>query len=587
MPMAGGGGGGGSSSAIEAGRATVRLNADQAGLKSDLDKARRMVLGWGKNIAAAGGGLLGAGGSVLGGIGAAFKSVVNKFDSVKEAADRLGTSTEIISELGYAAEKAGSDFDGMESAMKFLNINLVDAPEKFEQFGLSAEKLLKMDIGERVEEVAEAFSKLNGETASLAGKELLGKAGPQLLALLKKGGDNLRQQRQIARDVGSSISGADAAKADQIADDLHDSWTAVKNTFLAVGAALLPQVDRLNMLRNVIVSSIGSVREFINNNREMVLGITLGAAAVAAVGVALVALGSSLAIASFAVGGLMTAWGVLTAVVAASVSPLAIVVVGLAAAAAVFTLLFVDLKKLEDFGGGIANAFAPIVDTIKETFGGIGDAIKNGNIELAFEVMVAGLEVIWEDFMIGMRTSWKKFQANSEKPTESVGEFLGSGVRSIEYLFTETALAVADEIEDMFDTPSKDTIEQRIHDASKRASAFAEKETVANENAVEETNIRKARRDALKAVLAAKIAEAALPKPQKEILPMPREIVADKADKLIQSLSELGSSRGGFGGANASAKFGVGDVQQKQLKELEGIHKEVKKKGGGLVVAAD
>ena len=582
MPMGGGGSGGGGSSVIDAGRAAVKLSADKAGLKKDLDSAQQMVMKWGKGIAAAGAGLLGAGGSLLGGIGLAFNSAVDKFDAVKKAADRLGTSTEIISELGYAAEISGSNFEEMEAALRNMQKNLIENEEGFDKLGLSAENLRKMNLDEQFEAVAEAISELDGASASAAAMDLLGKAGAKLIPTMKNGAAGIREMREEARKVGSSIGGEDAANAERAGDAIGRAWTTAKNTFIAVGAALLPQVQRIEMLSAVVVGSIGTVREWINENRQMVLAVTVGAAAVAAAGVALITLGTSLAVASFAASGLVAAWGALTAVLAAFVSPLAIVVVGLAAAAAVFTLLFVDLKKLEDAASSVVDAFAPIADTVKDTFKGISDAIKGNDLKLAFEIMVAGLEVVWEEFMMGMRKSWKELAKGGEKPTESPQHFIESGWNSAKYLFNEGLFAFGEGVDDLFGGPTPEELAKRTKAAIKRSNASQAKEDEIAEAAIAETNAKQAKLDALKKALAKKTEEAAnLTSPEAQVW---KEVFYPKKAEIVQALSELGSSRGGFGGANASARFGVGDVQQKQLKELEGIHREVKKRGGGIPV---
>ena len=572
------GGGGGQAAAIEAGRASVRLGADQAGLKSDLDKARRMVLGWGKSIAAVGGGLLGAGGSLLGGIGAAFSAAVDKFDAVGEAAARLGTSTEAISELGYAFSKAGASMEEVEAAGKFLNKNLALNADAFEQFGIDAAKLQGMELGEQFEVIADAIAGMDKEMQTGAAMSLLGKGGSQLLPLLKKGSAELRAQRDIAREVGASINSLDAENADKVADAMADSWAAVKNTFIAVGAALLPQADRLVMIRHTIVTLVGTVREFINNNREMVLGITLGSAAVAAAGVALIALGGSLAVATFAVGGFMSAFAAAGAVIGAILSPVGLAVVGLAAAGLIVASLVADFADLTPIVETFGAAWTIVADLFKQTWQGIKDAMSGGDMKLALEIGVAGLNVVWKGFLLVMQGAWNAFK------DDFVDGWHGAIVE-IKVLFGQFTRWMQEQMKGVAETKfgrnlglqdfvlrgtdSEDATRAigRLDQKDRDRARMAEMEKAKAE-------LRKAKEelDAL--------TKKAGDLPGRDMLPMPREVKAN----IIAAVSELGTSRGGFGGQNASARFGVGNVQEKQLKELEGIHREVKKKGAGIPV---
>src|SRR5262249_35220068 len=150
MPITGGGGGAGGS--IRAGRAHVELSAKDAGLERSLERARLKVLAFGKALAGVGGVLIGAGGGILAPLAVLFKETVGHFDKVQKAATRLGATAEDVSALGYAAEQSGSNLEELEKASRIMLATLAEAPETFDEFGLSAQKLKGLGLADKFEE---------------------------------------------------------------------------------------------------------------------------------------------------------------------------------------------------------------------------------------------------------------------------------------------------------------------------------------------------------------------------------------------------------------------------------------------------
>src|SRR5262249_61569612 len=100
-----------------------------------------------------------------------FKETVGHFDKVQKAATRLGATAEDVSALGYAAEQSGSNLEELEKASRIMLATLADAPETFDEFGLSAQKLKGLGLADKFEEVAESMSRMD------AGSRLAAVAG--------------------------------------------------------------------------------------------------------------------------------------------------------------------------------------------------------------------------------------------------------------------------------------------------------------------------------------------------------------------------------------------------------------------------
>src|SRR5262249_58731993 len=120
-----------------------------------------------------------------------FKETVGHFDKVQKAATRLGATAEDVSALGYAAEQSGSNLEELEKASRIMLATLADAPETFDEFGLSAQKLKGLGLADKFEEIAESISRMDAESRLAAVRGLFGRSGASPFALLGNGGRGL------------------------------------------------------------------------------------------------------------------------------------------------------------------------------------------------------------------------------------------------------------------------------------------------------------------------------------------------------------------------------------------------------------
>lgn len=402
----GSGGAGGSAGAIRAGRAFVELSTRDAGLRSGLANARRMLLGWSKGLAIGGAGLIGLGTSILGPLLASFRAATSRMTELYDAGQRLGASTEDLSALGYAATKTGASFDDMATAAKMMQDKLINSPEAFDKLGISSAKMMKLGLADQFQEIANSINKMDKEAKTAAARELMGRGGPKLIAMLKE----LEKLRRRSKLIGANVSQKDADDADRVADALEDVWFSLKYTFQAIGASLLAGVETIEAWTEAILHVIKPIREWIERNRVLVLGVAAVAAGVALLGVALVALGSAFAFIAFAASGFVAVGTAVAAVAAAILSPLGLTIIAIAAfGAGLAAVTIVVLDALGTFDG-----WGKVIDGLLETFNtawqGIKDALKAGDLSLAFNIAVAGLDVIWKGFLVGLQIAWNDFK---------------------------------------------------------------------------------------------------------------------------------------------------------------------------------
>jgi len=200
------------------------------------------------------------------------KSAADFSDEVGDLAQTLGTTTERLSALKYAADiegvfeplqagmtklaKASEDFrEGSEGAIESFGKLKID-PSSFkdtsELFTVVADKLSKMEDGARKTAIAQ---------------ELLGRSGAQLLPLINQGADGLSRYADEAQRFGLIVSEDVAAAAGEYNDNLSRISAAGKGLSVTLGNALLPALSEI-------------AENFVINTREANLFV----AALAAIG---------------------------------------------------------------------------------------------------------------------------------------------------------------------------------------------------------------------------------------------------------------------------------------------------------------
>jgi len=209
------------------------------------------------NIKSAIGNLLGSlarVGFVAGGAFAGLFAVVNTFAKsgadIKDAADRIGIGTKSLQELTYAAKLQGIESEDLQTSLKFLNKNLVEAAKGGGEAGkvFSALGIRTKDANGRLRtiddllpEIADKFKNIkSGALKTSLAMAIFGKSGDKMSLLLQDGAAGIQALRDEANQVGAVISEDDiksAAAFDDLMDRVKFTLLGVRNT---IGAALLP-----------------------------------------------------------------------------------------------------------------------------------------------------------------------------------------------------------------------------------------------------------------------------------------------------------------------------------------------------------
>jgi hypothetical protein len=566
------------SGAIRAGKAYVEMSTNDAGLKSGLDRAKSAVMGFAKDVGkiAAGIGVAKGAEFIFKNINEAFSDAVGHITEVRKAAEQIGSSAESVSAMGYAAQKAGVDLEGMTTASRHLNAAILEAAQGggplaniFQQLGISAKQLEGASLEDKFAVFAEALKRLPNETErQVVAMQALGRAGVNLIPILRGGSEGLAEIIEKGRDMGAIVSTEDAAKAKEYTKAIGQAKEAVKYFWEAVGASVLEVAGPIKETSDEFVSFMKGARKFAEENRSVVASVFSVVAAIVGGMSALAAVGTFFFVASSAASGLAAALGLL-------VSTPVLVATGFAAVAVVGAALVADFgdlekmtTKLSEAGANLGEVWAQIAPTIAMTMKGVRDAIKGGNFDLAMKVATAGIEVVWQEMLMRMSKAWYKFQ--------------DSFVDSWHKVIYGSALILSDidswgvrNFGGPRSTKPADDILRQSNNADRFRDAQREKDRRA------ELDIANARLAAARAEFAARVGEAAAGVPGRPKL--------KRTDPYGTGVFDLGTlaaaSRGTFSGYAANQSLGLESVQKNQLEVLKDIDEKLgnmQDNGGGL-----
>ncbi len=372
----------GSTGAIRAGRAFVELFSKDEALQKGLAKAKKDLQAFSKTTAKAGGIVGGAGASVLAPLTAALGEALGKGNQIQNMADKYKESTESISKLTYAFERMGGTADDADGAIGGLQAKIKSAADGNTELidglkGLNGRNLIGKGIDDQLDAVAEKIKSITNiaDQNSVIDSLGLGQLGP----ILKKGKAGLDEFRASAEGAGAVMSAEDTARSKETMQAFNSTMIAVKNTFVELGAALLPSSDGIKGFTSTVANVLKTTREWIKKNKVLIIGVALISGGLVVAGAAILAFSAMAAVGSAAVTLLSGTIAVLDAVLGFTFSPAVLIIAGIAASVAILIATFGDLNG--------------VIKTALGAFKGMKDAFESGDIELAWRIAVAAMKV--------------------------------------------------------------------------------------------------------------------------------------------------------------------------------------------------
>lgn len=174
-------------------------------------------------------------------------------DQQGDLAERLGTTTEFVSEMAYATKIAGDGSDFLETALKRLNVTTAKAEQgakgpaaAFKSMGIdvldSAHKLKTLE--QLLPELADKFKKMpDGPREAALATAFFGREGNKMIPILNRGAAGIEELRQAARDLGLTITDETAAAAGLLDDNLTILNSNVRGLVNVMLADALPALN--------------------------------------------------------------------------------------------------------------------------------------------------------------------------------------------------------------------------------------------------------------------------------------------------------------------------------------------------------
>jgi hypothetical protein len=498
-----------SSSGIRAGAAFVELTIRDSALVKGLDRAAKRLRAFGASIQQMGLKLAAVGSAVFAPLLASTKVFATVGDNLQEMAQRTGLSVEALSELAFAAELSGASAEDLEAGIRGMHRFVGElaqgsdsARRVLSSLGITAAQLASASPEQRLGIIADALNKVQDPALKAAtAMEIFGRSGMKLLPLMSGGAAEMNELRKQARDLGLTISSADADAAAKFNDVMDAMFRVLKQTAFVIGAALAPLVQRLG---EAITRVVVRVNEWVKQNRQIIQTIFKVAAGVVIAGGALLGLGVTVSALGIAIGGvaaIVKAFGAAIAlagtVIAAVFSPIGLLI------AAVGTLGVVIAHQTGVAGQAIrwlGDRFADLSSTVATSWKAIGQAVAAGDIALAAKVLwltiklefqkgvafitdlwtsfrfvfqkifteaAFGILRVWTDVVTSLTNAWVVFITASKKALETVRNFFTKVFIRLMGLFdeeidVEAAMKMADSDLEKFKSEADREAQQRV-----------------------------------------------------------------------------------------------------------------------------
>ena len=187
------------------------------------------------------------------GFGYLAKRSLDATDSLKKTADKIGTTTEALGALRYAANVSGVETRTLDMAMQRFTRRAAEAAAgtgeakaAIRELGLNAQELNRMPLDEKMLALADAFGGVSNESDKLRlAFKLFDSEGAALVNTLGLGKDGLTAMLGEARALGLTMSSSAAVGVEKTNDALLKLGGLFKGVTDQTVAALAPAIEML------------------------------------------------------------------------------------------------------------------------------------------------------------------------------------------------------------------------------------------------------------------------------------------------------------------------------------------------------
>lgn len=452
-----------SARALRAGRAIIELGLDSTKVEKGLKDLQARVKSIGGTLARFGSfGIIGGG---LGGLRnlfvgsaatAALAFPVKMAGNLELTAAQLAVfvggidvANKMLAELQAFSADSMMPFEGLSRTAALL----VRYGQSADQATKNTEALAVLAAGDsdEFEKLALAFAQV-GSAGRLQGEEMrqfkntafnplreiaerTGETMDEVKKRMEAGGvsfDEVSSALQAAVGPAGRFNGLLKSISNTMLGQMSKAWSQFKLILLPLGQQVLAPITKFFKAINGIMPILGA---FIARNAGIAKVVLAVLITVAAAAVVFTTLGLGIQLAAVAAAGFATLLSLIASVLAAILSPVGLLVAGLAALTYWF---FTSTESGRNMANDLMAYFGALVQVAKDTFSGIADALMAGDIQLAADILWAGLKLAWLKGTDGMRSVWNSFKDVFMRTTldmvfgaQAMWEKFSTGVKSV------------------------------------------------------------------------------------------------------------------------------------------------------------
>jgi len=213
--------------------------------------------------------------SLSGGVKAASEAA----DAAAKLGDRFGVATEKMIGMQHAGDLAGVSNEGLTSAFRNMSKQAVEAvqgvqqsKQAFDLLKISAESFIKLPADQQFSLIIDRLHGLENATVRNAvANQLLGRQAGEVMNLVADGSAVFEQAQQDAEAWGLAINRVDAAKLEQMNDQLKRVEAASKGVATQIAVNLAPLLSGLAEMWADNSAKAKGYREEISQGSDLVI----------------------------------------------------------------------------------------------------------------------------------------------------------------------------------------------------------------------------------------------------------------------------------------------------------------------------
>jgi len=168
------------------------------------------------------------------------KSAIDAADQMGEAAEKIGVTTEALSELSFAAKLSAVEQETLQKALAKLSVDLTKQDSLLKSLGITA-----TTADDALAQLATKFQEMpDGLEKTAAAAKIFGeRIGPDLVPMLNRGSEGIEQLREQARNLGITLSTDTAKAAGEFNDKMDILKASVDGAWRSIATQMLPSLE--------------------------------------------------------------------------------------------------------------------------------------------------------------------------------------------------------------------------------------------------------------------------------------------------------------------------------------------------------